>query len=97
MNKYGTLDDFGNKIRNKEEIAAIKNDLDQYLLSGNDAFILQYLNYYENLRDVLKKGVRSTNSFAIMLWDIKNPLKGEDLKRWLKIMRKRIIEAKIFS
>lgn len=97
MIKYGTLDYFGNKIRNEKEIEAIKKDLDQYLLTGNDDFILQYLKHYENLREVLKEGEWSTKSYAIMLWDIKHPLEGEDLKRWQKIMRKKIIDAKIFS
>ncbi len=95
MSRYGTLDDFGNRIRNEGEIAVIKKDLDQYLRTENDDFILRYLSYYGSLRETLKQRKYSTRSFAVILWDIMHPLKGNDLKRWQKNIRRGIKDTGI--
>ncbi len=101
----GKLDIYGDRIRDKNEINMIKEDLRQYLSSKDTGLIKKYLDNWgiiskqkgyseESLLDVLKDNInhqdRYLTALAIDIWDAFHPLSPKDAKRHNIMLRKRL-------
>lgn len=97
MIHYGKLDVYGERIRDRDEINNIKNDFNTFLVIGNKAIMKKYESNWDHLSDLIQNKTMSVTTLAIAYWDYVHPLSKQDNKKRSKIMRKKLVDAKIFS